>query len=39
LEQQLKLDRIYQVELVDKGGNVHALVEKTIYIRKAGSES
>lgn len=28
------LDRIYQIELLDKDGVVHALVEKTVYVRR-----
>ena len=29
------IDRVYQVDLIDGSGTVHATVEKTIYIRKA----
>ncbi|NWF71030.1 MAG: DUF4442 domain-containing protein [Chloroflexi bacterium] len=28
------IDRLYTVELVDRGGVVHARVEKTIYVRR-----
>lgn len=36
LERQLKTDRVYTIELCDAAGEVHALVEKTIYVaRKA----
>ncbi len=28
------IDRIYNVELADKNGKVHALIEKTLYIAK-----
>ncbi|SFD65074.1 protein of unknown function [Bacillus sp. OV194] len=31
---QKSIDRIYHVKLVDKEGNVHAIVEKTIYIKR-----
>ena len=37
LETQESIDRIYNVELKDKAGKLHCLVEKTIYIaRKVG---
>lgn len=32
------VDRIYNVELKDKEGLVHARIEKTLYIAKKGSE-
>jgi acyl-coenzyme A thioesterase PaaI-like protein len=34
LETEKSIDRIYNVELADKNGKVHATVEKTIYIAK-----
>jgi acyl-coenzyme A thioesterase PaaI-like protein len=34
LEQQTKVDRVYQVNLVDKEGVLHACIEKTIHIRR-----
>lgn len=34
LETQKSVDRIYDVELTDKNGTVHALIEKTLYISK-----
>lgn len=38
LGRQPSLDRVFQVDLADKGGVVHASIEKTIYIaRKNGS--
>lgn len=37
LERQAAVDRVYQVDLVDEAGTVHATVEKTLYIRKAGA--
>jgi hypothetical protein len=37
LETQKSVDRIYTVELKDKAGKVHCLIEKTIYIAKKGS--
>lgn len=39
LERQETIDRVYQVELVDDAGTVHATVEKTVYIRKAGVQT
>jgi hypothetical protein len=36
LETEKSVDRVYNVELVDKNGKVHALIEKTLYI--AGRE-
>jgi acyl-coenzyme A thioesterase PaaI-like protein len=32
LETQKSIDRVYNVELVDKNGKVHASIEKTLYI-------
>ena len=37
LETEKSVDRIYTVELKDKNGNVHCLIEKTLYIAKKGS--
>jgi hypothetical protein len=34
LESQKSVDRIYNVELKDKAGTVHAEIEKTLYIAK-----
>lgn len=34
LENESKVDRIYNVELANKEGAVHALIEKTIYVAK-----
>lgn len=34
LQQQLAIDRIYQVDLTDDAGAVYASVEKTLYIRR-----
>jgi len=34
LETEKSIDRIYNVELADKNGKVHALIEKTLYIAK-----
>jgi acyl-coenzyme A thioesterase PaaI-like protein len=34
LAQQEAIDRVYQIDLVDPDGVVHASVEKTIYIRR-----
>lgn len=34
LETEKSLDRIYTVELADKNGKVHAVIEKTLYIAK-----
>lgn len=39
LERQPSLDRHYTVELVDRTGKVHAVVEKTIYIRRKDQPS
>ncbi len=35
LRSQPKLDRVYRVELADAAGEVHAWVDKTIYITRA----
>ncbi len=34
LETENSIDRVYNVDLVDSAGTVHARVEKTIYIRR-----
>jgi acyl-coenzyme A thioesterase PaaI-like protein len=34
LETRKSIDRIYKVELKDKNGKVHCLIEKTLYIAK-----
>jgi acyl-coenzyme A thioesterase PaaI-like protein len=34
LEAQKTLDRVYKIDLVDKGGNICAVVEKTIHFKK-----
>lgn len=34
LEDQPKFERIYHVDIVDHNGTVHAIVDKTLYIRK-----
>lgn len=39
LKDRKSLERIYQVELVDKDGKVHAEVEKTIYIARKDREA
>ena len=38
LENSLKFDRHYQVELQDKSGLMHALVEKTIFVARKAPE-
>ncbi|MDN4075108.1 DUF4442 domain-containing protein [Fictibacillus terranigra] len=38
LEEKRSIDRVYNVELVDENGTVHAAVEKTIYMRKKDRE-
>jgi len=38
LTREPSVDRVYQVELTDAEGTVHAIVEKTIYIRRKDSE-
>lgn len=35
-ENSRSIDRIYDLELVDKAGSVHAQIEKTLYIAKKG---
>lgn len=37
-ETEKSVDRIYNLELTDKEGKVHALIEKTLYIAKKGSK-
>ena len=37
-ETERSVDRVYNLELKNKAGVVHAEIEKTIYIRKKGSE-
>ncbi|HSK72054.1 MAG TPA: DUF4442 domain-containing protein [Pyrinomonadaceae bacterium] len=37
LETEKSIDRIYTVELADKTGKIHALIEKTLYIAKKES--
>lgn len=39
LKDRKSLERIYQVDLVDKDGKVHAEVEKTIYIARKDREA
>ncbi|HZI65788.1 MAG TPA: DUF4442 domain-containing protein [Thermoanaerobaculia bacterium] len=39
LETESSIDRVYQVELKDAEGVVHAVVDKTIYIRRDPSRS
>jgi acyl-coenzyme A thioesterase PaaI-like protein len=34
LETRRAVDRVYTVELADKSGKVHAIIEKTLYIAK-----
>lgn len=34
LATEKSVDRVYKVELVDKNGKVHAIIEKTLYITK-----
>jgi len=34
LATERSVDRIYSVELVDEAGAVHAVVEKTVYVRR-----
>jgi hypothetical protein len=34
LGSEKSLDRVYQLQICDKAGEVHAIVEKTVYIRK-----
>ena len=37
-ETEKSIDRVYNVELKDAAGTVHARIEKTIYISKKGSK-
>lgn len=37
LESERSVDRVYQIELVDKEGEVHAVVEKKIFIKRKAS--
>jgi acyl-coenzyme A thioesterase PaaI-like protein len=37
LVEQDAIDRVYQIDLVDRDGVVHASIEKTIYIRRRES--
>ena len=37
LETEKSVDRIYNVELADASGVIHAIVEKTLYVAKKGS--
>ena len=37
-ESERSVDRVYQVELKDKDGVVHAEIEKTLYIAKKGQD-
>lgn len=34
LATEKSVDRVYNIELVDKNGKVHAIIEKTLYITK-----
>jgi acyl-coenzyme A thioesterase PaaI-like protein len=38
LVEQPAIDRVYQIDLVDRDGVVHASVEKTIYLRRKRSD-
>lgn len=38
LETEKSVDRVYRVELADKDGRVHAIIEKTLYIAKQGEK-
>jgi hypothetical protein len=38
LETRESVDRIYTVELKDKNGKLHCLIEKTLYIAKKGEK-
>jgi len=38
LVKQEAIDRVYQIDLADRDGVVHASVEKTIYIRRKLSD-
>ncbi|MEZ5427515.1 MAG: DUF4442 domain-containing protein [Pyrinomonadaceae bacterium] len=37
LETERSIDKLYRIDLKNKNGEVHAVVEKTIYIAKKGS--
>jgi acyl-coenzyme A thioesterase PaaI-like protein len=37
-ETERSVDRVYNLELKDRAGVIHAEIEKTLYIRKKGSE-
>ncbi len=37
LETEKSIDRIYNIELKNKSGKIHALIEKTLYIAKKGN--
>lgn len=39
LETEKSVDRVYNVELVDKNGKVHAIIEKTLYIARKEKET
>ena len=39
LETEKSIDRIYNIELVDKNGKAHALIEKTLYIARREKEN
>jgi Domain of unknown function (DUF4442) len=34
LETRSSIDRVYQIELTDAAGVVHASIEKTVYVRR-----
>lgn len=38
LETRKSIDRVYNIELADKNGKVHALIEKTLYIARKEKE-
>lgn len=38
LETEKSVDRTYTVELADKDGKVHAIIEKTLYVAKRGEK-
>ena len=37
-ETSKSVDRVYELELKDKSGKVHAQIEKTLYIRRVTSD-
>jgi hypothetical protein len=39
LETEKSVDRIYNIELADKNGKVHAIIEKTLYIARREKEN